>query len=319
MAARGAAADGLDAAAVRALPADAFAALLLGLGRYRVDLGTGAVVSAHTGRPMAPQRNAQTGYYQVLLSYRPVAAKPITVHRLVALAAWGLAAIRGRHVVHRDGDRAHNAVANLLLVDAPPRSRRPPGVPPPAGAPRRPPAPPCARCGTTGGWTPDAARPPRRMSGARFGLTGRLCAVCYENLARIERRRARGPVPRGRPRRRNGSAGARRRARVCPVRRRPARPDPRVPTARPTGGGRHPTPNARPDALRAAGRKGARRGGPTPNATGPGLVAISGRAAPPRTTASRRAASAIERSGRALALLALGAGLLVLGRAGGAR
>jgi hypothetical protein len=44
MAARGSAADGaegvlgpLDPAAVRALPVDAFAALLLRLGRYRVD------------------------------------------------------------------------------------------------------------------------------------------------------------------------------------------------------------------------------------------------------------------------------------------
>src|SRR5262245_20766990 len=100
----GGAGTGLSPAAVRALPADAFAALLLRLGRYRVDPTTGAVVSGRTGRPLAPQRNPETGYQQVLLSYYPVAARPITVHRLVAIAAFGLAAVRGRHVVHRDGD-----------------------------------------------------------------------------------------------------------------------------------------------------------------------------------------------------------------------
>lgn len=105
-----------DPAAVRALPLDEYAALLLSLGRYRVDAALGAVVGPQ-GRPMVPQRNAETGYYHVMLSYSPVARRVITVHRLVAVATWGAAAVRGRHVVHRDGDRAHNAVANLALVD----------------------------------------------------------------------------------------------------------------------------------------------------------------------------------------------------------
>ena len=190
MAARGSAAGGagagLDPAAVRALPAEAFAALLLRLGRYRVDPATGAVVSAHTGRPMAPHRNRETGYLQVQLSFYPVAARRITVHRLVAIAAWGAEAVRGRHVVHRDGDRANNAAANLALVDPPPRNRHPgPGAPAPAG----PPAAPCARCGTTGGTVRTPGRPPYRVSGARFGVAGRLCAVCYTSLWKQERRR----------------------------------------------------------------------------------------------------------------------------------
>ena len=54
-------------AAVRALPLDEYAALLLSLGRYRVDPATGAVVGPQ-GRPMVPQRNAETGYSHVLLS-----------------------------------------------------------------------------------------------------------------------------------------------------------------------------------------------------------------------------------------------------------
>jgi hypothetical protein len=95
--------------------------------------------------------------------------------------------VRGRHVVHRDGDRTINAAANLELAAPPPATHHPP----PAG---RAPAAACARCGTTGGWTPDPARPPKRTSGARFGIDGGLYAVCYENLARIERRRARGPA-----------------------------------------------------------------------------------------------------------------------------
>jgi hypothetical protein len=178
--------EGLDRAAVRALPADAFAALMLRLGRYRVDPATGAVVSAHTGRPMAPQRNPETGYWQVVLCYYPVAARGISVHRLVAIAARGADAVRGRHVVHRDGDRANNAAANLALVDPSPPNRHPaPGDPVPAG----PPAAPCARCGTTGGTVRTPGRPPWRTSGARFGIAGRLCAVCYDGLWRRERRR----------------------------------------------------------------------------------------------------------------------------------
>jgi hypothetical protein len=62
-AASGVGAEGLDPAAVRALPADAFAALLLRLGRYRVDPTTGAVLSGRTGRPMTPNgiRRLATG------------------------------------------------------------------------------------------------------------------------------------------------------------------------------------------------------------------------------------------------------------------
>jgi hypothetical protein len=59
--AAGGAGGGLDPAAVRALAMDDFAALLLRLGRYRVDPATGAVISARTGRPMAPRRNPETG------------------------------------------------------------------------------------------------------------------------------------------------------------------------------------------------------------------------------------------------------------------
>ena len=185
-----AARDGLDPAAVRALGADDLAALLLRLGHYRVEPATGAVVPAATGRPLVPQRNPETGYYQVQLSYRPVAVRTVAVHRLVAVAAWGVEAVRGRHVVHRDGDRAHNAVANLALVDPPPPTRRPG-----PGAPRAPAAAPCARCGTTGGWPRFPGRPPARTSGARFGIAGPLCAVCYENLRR-QRRRREAPGPR---------------------------------------------------------------------------------------------------------------------------
>ena len=141
--------DGLDPAAVRALGADDLAALLLRLGHYRVEPATGAVVPAATGRPLVPQRNPETGYSQVQLSYRPVAVRTVAVHRLVAVAAWGVEAVRGRHVVHRDGDRAHNAVANLALVDPPPPTRRPG-----PGAPRVPRAPPRAR-----GAAPRAAGP----------------------------------------------------------------------------------------------------------------------------------------------------------------
>ena len=170
----------LDPAAVRALPADAFAALLLRLGRYRVDPATGAVVSAHTGRPMAPQRNPQTGYLQVLLSFTrwPRGRSPCT--------AWWPSppgapdAVRGRHVVHRDGDRAHNAAANLALVDPPPRNRHPgPGAPAPAG----PPAAPCARCGTTGGTVRTPGRPPRHERGAVRGGRPAVRRVLHEPLA----------------------------------------------------------------------------------------------------------------------------------------
>jgi transposase len=181
-AAAAAAADGLDPAAVRALPTDAFAALLLRLGRYRVDLATGAVISGRTGRPMAPQRNPRTGYDQVLLRYRP-AARSVTVHRLVALAAWGVEAVRGRHIVHRDDDRTHNAAANLALVDPSARNRGP--------------VAPCARCGAPGGRAraPGGAGPPARVSGTRFGIAGLLCAGCYDSLRRERRRRARAEAP----------------------------------------------------------------------------------------------------------------------------
>ena len=51
--------------------------------------------------------------------YRRVGQRVVAVHRLVAIAVWGAAAVRGRHVVHRDGDRAHNAAANPALVGLP--------------------------------------------------------------------------------------------------------------------------------------------------------------------------------------------------------
>ena len=64
---------------------------------------------------------------------------------------------------------------------------------------RRPKAswPPCAACGDPGGWVAPGDQTPRRTSGARFGVAGRLCQRCYVRLYDAERRGGRRPARSG--------------------------------------------------------------------------------------------------------------------------
>ena len=90
---------------------------LVDSGVVRVDLDTG-VVTGLRGRPLKPRLD-RSGYTTVSL-----ARNHLPVHRIVAYAAFGERALQaGTVITHIDGDRAHNAAANLRVQPAAARAR----------------------------------------------------------------------------------------------------------------------------------------------------------------------------------------------------
>lgn len=79
-------------------------------GLIAVDTATG-VVTGRRGRPLKV-RVDRSGYCTVSL-----AQNHLPVHRLVAYAAFGERALHaGTVITHIDGDRTHNAAANLRVI-----------------------------------------------------------------------------------------------------------------------------------------------------------------------------------------------------------
>jgi hypothetical protein len=76
------------------LSTDDFARWTLDHRLYDVDVDTGVVTSLRTGRPLRPQPKGQMGYPGVNLCAAGV-VRNVTVHRLIALKTWGVAACRG--------------------------------------------------------------------------------------------------------------------------------------------------------------------------------------------------------------------------------
>lgn len=159
-------------------------------GLYRVDPEEG-IVYGQRGQALAcpPDRD---GYLQVVLSIDGSHAT-VRAHRVVAAAAWGIAAICGRQVGHRDGNPANNRISNLWL----PKSQREHywydnkvRPKPRKGAPIKTHWLPCIRCGNPDGPPFYGRRTPARVTGAKFGVDGDLCWRCYRALdERVRRQR----------------------------------------------------------------------------------------------------------------------------------
>lgn len=73
----------------------------------------GRVLNIKTGRVMAMFRNTSNGWYFVTLS-RKGKQSTIPVHRLVAEAFMEIPEDPNTSILHRDGDRSHNHISNLV-------------------------------------------------------------------------------------------------------------------------------------------------------------------------------------------------------------
>jgi hypothetical protein len=176
---------------LRALPSDAFACWVLAQGYYEVEVGSATVRNTRTGCVLRPQHNRKTGYYHIRLYATPKVSRTISLHRLVALTAWGADACAGKHVSHEDDDKAHNGIGNLRLrtplehihFDFVSRGRHY------GGTPRKTTWAPCARCGDPDGPKSNRqSRTPERVDGRRFGVAGRVCFRCYHQLYNLAKR-----------------------------------------------------------------------------------------------------------------------------------
>lgn len=166
-------------------PLDDFVARLLAQGTYRVDLKSGQILSGYSGRPLSPSK--KLGYRVVTFAENGVDRK-VRCHRVIAIALWGVDAVRGKDVGHDDGHRAHNDPANLWLPDTRKEHMDRDGITalmiergfrPSASYP------PCTRCGDPEGPRGGSKnKTPARCDGQRFGINGRLCYRCYQSLSR---------------------------------------------------------------------------------------------------------------------------------------
>lgn len=169
-------------------PLDDFVARLLAQGTYRVDLETGQIVSGYSGRPLSPSK--KLGYRVVSFAEGGVSRK-VRCHRVIAIALWGVDAVRGKDVGHDDGHRAHNDPANLWLPETRKQHMDRDGVTAlmiERGFKPVSNYPPCAGCGDPEGVIRGKNKTPIRCSGKRFGIDGKLCYRCYTNLRRKQKR-----------------------------------------------------------------------------------------------------------------------------------
>jgi hypothetical protein len=168
----------------RTLPTDEFIALALDRRLYRVDLDTGYVYSCLSGARLG--RSKTNGYLEAVFTVDRV-GRSVLLHRVVAIACWGVDAVRGQQVAHLNHDKQDNRIANLKVMtvgahyvyDRDQGRRR--QVPLPAL--------PCVLCGQTGGYLKRGPRP-ARSDGTHVGMPGPLCSCCYHRLwkrARKER------------------------------------------------------------------------------------------------------------------------------------
>lgn len=167
--------------------ADGVIAAALAEDRYVVDTVAGLVLKKLA---CGPDRR---GYPTISLTTAQAGHASVRVHRVVAAAAWGIDAIRGRWVGHRNGIRTDNRLANLWLPASIAEHNEHDGLAAnllPGGKVTTQ-WDPCTRCGDPGGYVPQGKRTPVRIAGTRFGITGALCYRCYGTLDMRQRRRAR--------------------------------------------------------------------------------------------------------------------------------
>jgi hypothetical protein len=162
---------------IRRLPTDEFIARALEKGEYRVDLTEGKIISGSTARPIGRLR--PHGYVEVRLTLEGI-SRVAHVHRIVAIAGWGVDAVRGKQIAHLNHNKADNRIANLKALSAEEHATYDYG----AGARRSYRIGTlCVRCGFRKGDGETRYRN-RMTSGSLFGVNGPLCDNCYHVLWR---------------------------------------------------------------------------------------------------------------------------------------
>lgn len=164
----------------------------LQLGLYDVDITTGIVIN-RKGRALAMPPD-KDGYRTVTLYFSKGKQRTVLVHRMVAIKAWGVEAVRDRQVGHRDGDRVHNALSNLWLPDTVKEHNAYDGTDQnliKGQQKTKTDWPPCVRCETMTGPALHGCKSPSRINGKRLGVNGVLCWHCYRALDEREHRRKR--------------------------------------------------------------------------------------------------------------------------------
>ncbi len=199
-----------DEEAMQRLTLDEYGRWMLDHGHYDVDVETGVVTNLRRGRGLKGSPG-NTGYPVVYLAYSRDVQRPVRTHRLVAIKVWGIEAIRGKEIGHRDGVRTHSYLSNLVLFhthrehyrfDAAQGPDRIHGsVTRMTEARRKKSWPPCVVCGDPDGRRDVPTGSPVRISGERFGVNGTLCRRCHKRLAQRQARESSGAAIRLRARR----------------------------------------------------------------------------------------------------------------------
>lgn len=174
-------------AEMRSLSLDDYIQWMLDNGRYSACLETGRIRNLRFDRWLSPKPD-RLGYSHVALVFSKGVIRLANVHRVVAISAWGVEAVRGKEVGHVRGVRAGDALNNLWIPESREahvlfdNSHR--------GLKRGPKTDwlPCALCGTMGGTKRHDLRTPERITGARFGINGDPCRRCYDQQKRLAKK-----------------------------------------------------------------------------------------------------------------------------------
>lgn len=174
---------------MRARSLDEYIEWMLANGYYDADINSSVVWNARSGQPLVAFPNA-AGYPSVNLVFTRTVVRRATVHRMVAIKAWGADQVCGKQVGHIDGNRSDSRIQNLWLpataaehvfFDGTHRNLVFRNVAKAEWAP-------CVRCGDPNGRISHGCKTPDRISGERFGIEGAICRRCYGALQERERR-----------------------------------------------------------------------------------------------------------------------------------
>jgi hypothetical protein len=165
------------------MPLIDYAEWLLKSGRYDVDVNTGVATNLRTSRHLKPILDSE-GYLYVDLACSRTVQRPLRIHRLIAIKAFGADAVRGMHVAHKDQNKLHNSIGNFVVIS-------PQDHPVFDGNHNHAKTEwsNCARCGTHEGTKGRKHKTPDRINGKRFGFNGELCGSCYASMRKRAIRR----------------------------------------------------------------------------------------------------------------------------------